>query len=178
MELENFQCSYLTAGFRRSVRMCFFQFFPRVSPRFSFQFLAPFLPADSFLPTAAFSVRPFVPFGFRPRFAFSCSAWTSHLQLRFRWLPSLSPAPVFTRTSRSDRFISSALTGTWLSLSLTACAFSIRPFSAFPLCFRFGSLLFAFPLPFPFGPFRFFAFSACPVLGTYTEISFIYAVIL
>ena len=146
MELEIFQCSYPTVSFRCTVRICFFQFFPRISPRFSFQFLAPFpssrlFPSDCRFFRSAFrssrlpSSLRFLPALLELRTYSFCSAFAS-LNCR-PFLP-----PDLHLSGRSDRFLSSALTGTWVSLSLAPRTFFPAtllppnlPGSFFPSCF-------------------------------------------
>jgi len=74
-------------------------------------------------------------------------------------LPSLSPAGLFSPSGRSDRFISSAFTGTAASVSLCPCTFFSPTFAAepsgpfFPSCFPWKSFgLSAYPLSVPLVP--------------------------
>ena len=120
MELVIFQCSYLTFGLSPSGKNVFPSVFPSGFPSVQFSVLSTVSSSRLF----PFDCRFFRP-AFRPvrlpsslrffilrlNFAFTASAFAS--------LPSLSPFPAFAFPGRSDRFLSSALTGTRGSLPLS-----------------------------------------------------------
>ena len=122
--------------------MCSFSFSCGL-PQFSFQFSALFLPADSL----AFRLPLFLLFVSFREASVLALLFHAPLELRisslaFAPLSSLSLVPLFCFPSRSDRFLSSALTGTRDSLSLAPRTFFPTtllppnlPGSFFPSCF-------------------------------------------